>query len=851
MMGWTRCTFNHLFAWFAPILAALLAVVMLGMLVDNYVQSSRAFNSDNLYCNAFCDDLLRGRDMRGWHLPGAPYLFPDVLLLIPYQYLFSNLVFVYLAYCITFYSMMAAILTWIARMMGLAWRQAIVIVGLGLALLVATHLDSLYINRATLLVHAGNHVGAVLLGLLAAALVLHALRAGLSWRSTGAIMVVCSLGAFSDKLLVVQFIAPILVASFVLAVLRLAPILRTIAAVMILALATLLSFPVAMLFQRLGFILLPMEPDFSKIDRFSWMAFIRQLGHCTPDQWILNVLIFLNLIAALTAICVWLRKPKVEKNAIENAASAGLDRAAILYAAIVVVFSPVCNLGAAIVTGLFDVAALDRYILPCFILPFVFVSLFLRVIPWRTTQWLLGSLQVIAVGFAAFRLVQWVPTIDRSHLEQPYPALARTLDDIVRERGPIDGLGSYWTARYLTYLTKEHISVRPVDGGEALPWFHACNPNDFLFPDPANLNLPAYRLLAWSHHQDPRMMPQEKILQHYGPPQERIHVGIDEIWIWNQFDAGHWKRFLRAQLARRMRRQLPYIVPESPASLAHPKTNFTSAKCPDNVPLSSGESLDIRFAGSIQGRLIDFAANYLDRFSLGFYRGQELIGSLSVPTVPWTAYPYGPAGIQSRLLQVPPSWSEKSWDRIRVTAKRDGVIAHCLIYADDPLPPAEASKYTAIVKRFEGEQLPFIPGTEVRTISQAGASGGSVRRAAANWKGFASFGPYINLPPGRYRVDFALSIEEHNAKGHLATIDAFDGGPDPVAQRELTAQDFPSDEKCSIQSLTVNSQDELDFVEFRLWTEGKTAIRLDYVEVTSLPPELNETQSRAVGRAHR
>jgi hypothetical protein len=284
--------------------------------------------------------------------------------------------------------------------------------------------------------------------------------------------------------------------------------------------------------------------------------------------------------------------------------------------------------------------------------------------------------------------------------------------------------------------------------------------------------------------------------------------------------------------------------------LSRPKDNLSASTSSDNLPLGAGETLDIRFSGLTHGRLIDFAANYLDRYTLELYRDQEFLGSLPVPTVPWNGATYGPGGIQARLVKVPVTWSEKGWDCIRVRAKRDGVVGHCLVFADDPLPPVETTKYTAFAKRFEGEHLSQLPGAKVQTVAEAGASGGHARRAEQQWKGWVAYGPYVCLPPGRYRIDFAVRIEDHNAPGPLATIDVLDGGPEPLVKRELSAEDFPLNGKYSVQSLTLNCADDLDFAEFRLWSEGKSAIRLDYVEVIPLPLDFSQERPRAVGRAH-
>src|SRR5579871_6246887 len=89
-------------------------IVSLILLVCGYLADGTAFNSDNLLSTAQCDDLLHGRDVRDWHLPGAPYLFPDLVLLLPCQLLAPTLPIAFLAYCLSLHLLLAATLAWLA-----------------------------------------------------------------------------------------------------------------------------------------------------------------------------------------------------------------------------------------------------------------------------------------------------------------------------------------------------------------------------------------------------------------------------------------------------------------------------------------------------------------------------------------------------------------------------------------------------------------------------------------------------------------------------------------------------------------------------------------------------------------
>src|SRR5690242_14363806 len=108
-----------------PSLLALLLAAGILLLGHKYGTSPAAVNSDDLYAVSFCQDLLgSGYPMSGWHLPGAPYLFPDMALLLPCLWLSSDVAVAFLAYALAFNAALVAVVFWVAREAGLARRAA-------------------------------------------------------------------------------------------------------------------------------------------------------------------------------------------------------------------------------------------------------------------------------------------------------------------------------------------------------------------------------------------------------------------------------------------------------------------------------------------------------------------------------------------------------------------------------------------------------------------------------------------------------------------------------------------------------------------------------------------------------
>lgn len=194
-------------------LTMLLGAVLF-LLAANYHRDSGAYNSDNLLCTDFCDDVLCGRSLSGWHLPGAPYLFPDMLLLLPIHALAPDLFVEFAAYAIVFHLLLAATVAFVAIGLGLGRWEAI-LSGVGGVLFMATaHLGPAYAYRGLLLVYPGSHCSAVLVGLFLLGLTLASLRRGLGLGTGALFVLVGSLGTLSDRLLIVQFLAPLGLALF-------------------------------------------------------------------------------------------------------------------------------------------------------------------------------------------------------------------------------------------------------------------------------------------------------------------------------------------------------------------------------------------------------------------------------------------------------------------------------------------------------------------------------------------------------------------------------------------------------------------------------------------------------------
>jgi len=163
-------------------------------------------------------DILHGRDMQGWHLPAAPYIFPDMVLVFACSALTSNITAIFVLYQALYYGLLLAVLMAILRGLGFPRRESFIIGGLSVTFLLAAHFEPVYVNRSLPMFHPGNHMGCLLVGLGVIAFILRAVRNGYGWLSAALFAAVCVLSGFSDQLLFVQCFVPVCVAALLLGV---------------------------------------------------------------------------------------------------------------------------------------------------------------------------------------------------------------------------------------------------------------------------------------------------------------------------------------------------------------------------------------------------------------------------------------------------------------------------------------------------------------------------------------------------------------------------------------------------------------------------------------------------------
>jgi hypothetical protein len=841
-----------LFRWLAVAAAwALLGAAIL-LLMFNFLQDGGSFNSDDLYPSAISEDILHGRDLRGWHLPGAPYPIPDIALLLVCRSLSADPVVVLTIYSCLYYALLGAALAWLARLVGLSRGLALGAGAVGVLFLLAAHLHPDYRGRAMLLSHPGNHMGTILLGLTLLGLVLRGWRSGFGLLTSAAVVVIGSLGGMSDKLLLPQFIGPILGTSCLLWLGGLLPRRKLLITLGLLAGSAALVFPMTRLFILYGFIMLQEEGHLKLFAPFSPEEFADHLMSFVSGQDVCLVLIPLHLSAMLALAVLWLRRRPAEAGAETRAPE--LDRRAVLFLALSLLLAPLSNLTVIIITGQTLNPGMERYVYACSLLPFLFAGLWPSLLPWPGARFLGGLARAGLVAFAVWRMAPVAADFRAERFAPRYPPVAEALDRLVRQHGPLRGLGEFWSARSLSYLTHEHVPIRAT-GNTGQPYLHAGNPDGYLSADPHDLTIPDYQLVVIQDvHSNPMPKP-DLVVCEYGEPIEKIPAGDHEIWRYDRLIGRDLELFLRAQLASRLRCQRPHVGPSQPACLAKPKANLTLPEARGTVPVEPGDPLDVRFVQPISGKTIDFSATAGNHYLLHFYRGETLLGRVRVPAVTWAGACYTPPGLQSRLVPLPPGLQKETWDRILVEAFASFVdfrVGHLLVFQEEVPYRSAWPEGGSGERRFEGELLG-------RSMGMKDADGGDCLlddRAASGGKSFRFPGetpqlficiPELRLAAGRYRADFVMRAEEGSPGEHPLTLEArADVGRIHLGQCDVTAVELTHGTGYGHHGFDFELAEETDMVQLHLLREGPGAtLVLDYIGLTYLGPASATTTEAA------
>lgn len=143
-----------------------------------------------------------------------------------------------------------------------------------------------------------------------------------------------------------------------------------------------------------------------------------------------------------------------------------------------------------------------------------------------------------------------------------------------------------------------------------------------------------------------------------------------------------------------------------------------------------------------------------------------------------------------------------------------------------------------LTTRYEAEELKSDFERSAKHDPQA--SGGQAREATPaavrpDGKAALVFGPYTDLPQGKYRVAYVMRFDRSDLAERVATVDVFtfrDGYP--RATRDVVGTEFTAPDPYQPFALEFESDKPLEDLEFRVQYAGQGVLGLDYVRVTPI-----------------
>ncbi|MCU0500673.1 MAG: DUF2079 domain-containing protein [Anaerolineae bacterium] len=152
----------------------------------------------------------------------------------------------------------------------------------------------------------------------------------------------------------------------------------------------------------------------------------------------------------------------------------------------------------------------------------------------------------------------------------------------------------------------------------------------------------------------------------------------------------------------------------------------------------------------------------------------------------------------------------------------------------------DAALRTLYSARYEAEEMSS--DLDAPAVADPQASRGQARMATPasigpDGKTALVFGPYADLPPGKYRAEFILKTDRTDRAERVATVDVFthkDGYA--RATREIPGTDFAAPDRYQPFAIEFESDKPLEDLEYRVQYGGVGTLGLDAVRVT--PVEL-------------
>ena len=158
---------------------------------------------------------------------------------------------------------------------------------------------------------------------------------------------------------------------------------------------------------------------------------------------------------------------------------------------------------------------------------------------------------------------------------------------------------------------------------------------------------------------------------------------------------------------------------------------------------------------------------------------------------------------------------------------------------DDGLhDPMIRSIQSTFPRRFEAEWMTPMQTADRTTRLDGQASGGRVRAAVGERAdGLITFGPYLNLDPGRYRIEAAMRLRTPSEAAMAAWLDVrSERGQISHGRVDIPASRLPTDGSYAVVSVSVDAVEPLRDLEFIVGAPPGIDLLVDYIDLIPVLP---------------
>lgn len=652
--------------------AGLAALMVLGLLniARGFIQAG--LNSDALYLACLYKDLfVDGYGWEGWNLPPAPYFFPDMALMFACLGLAEDVGLGYALYIAVFWLGIAVFFTGLLCWTSTPKRASLYALTAMLYFIALLQLpDNLQLTTFFFMpsFHAGNFYA----GLLLLALVYRILTRGETWGILILYFCVVTAGCVSDILILPQFIIPLLLTGIFFCALGATAWRGFLSFFGLSLLAAGLSHGVwsGLIQHLLGAVLV--DPG-TRINPARWGATASHMGNdlytcfTTVDRsFLIHLVLFAGLFIGMIRRSILVLRGRDSR----TFGNVHPDHA-LLFLVVFTFFSLAGSVSSTIYASFWISPSERRYLLPCYLLPLLSLTMALFTYRDRISIWIKSSLLICVTVYSAAVVLPEALSLRWSELKLSYPSNVQSLDRLAREKGLRFGYGDYWNAKFITMYSRAGLRVNQLHPNLALyAWI---NNLSWYGNDPGRKGrFPGYQFIVTDRMQTNR------ILEEFGEPAFRQPCRGSEIFIYNRQEDYRFRNYLRSRLSRDLH------APVEPASLALSKPDGAAWDTAAVGIIPATGELSVRFDPPALGNLLEIAADNNDEYEVRIYGPDReaddapLLGSVVVPKV--TA-----RGLRSRILPLPESAQTQSVARVVIRPiAGDGFygVGHVFIYED-------------------------------------------------------------------------------------------------------------------------------------------------------------------------